>query len=183
MCTIDAHEDKIWALAVPPVKSNQVDCFATGAADGQIKIWRDCTKETEELELERKEQLFLREQEFQQCLQRGDYAKALLIALELDKPYNFRILVEKIIKTDPNYETELMKLLKNLGVEDIYKLLSYVREWNLIGRTFIPAQVVLRVILHAYDFETLLQVKNIEEFVETLLAYNKRHLEVGISAW
>ena len=50
MTTIDAHEDKIWALATPQEKSNQFDTFATGAADGQIKIWRDCTKEKEEEE-------------------------------------------------------------------------------------------------------------------------------------
>lgn len=179
VCTIDAHQDKIWALAVPQDKSNEVDCFATGSADGQIKIWRDCTKETEDLELQQKEELFLREQEFQQCLQRGDYAKALLIALELDKPYNFRILVEKIMKTDPTFENTLLELLKGLDTEKIHKLLSYTREWNLIGRTFIPAQIVLRVLFRAYDFDTLMQVKNIEEFVDTFLAYNKRHLDVG----
>ena len=52
MTTIDAHDDKIWALATPQDKANQFDTFATGAADGQIKIWRDCTKEREEEELE-----------------------------------------------------------------------------------------------------------------------------------
>ena len=80
MTTIDAHEDKIWALATPQEKSNQFDTFATGAADGQIKIWRDCTKEKEEEELERKEQLFLQEQEFQKALQNGDYKQALRLA-------------------------------------------------------------------------------------------------------
>ena len=48
MTTIDAHDDKIWALATPQDKANQFDTFATGAADGQIKIWRDCTREREE---------------------------------------------------------------------------------------------------------------------------------------
>ena len=54
MTTIDAHDDKIWALATPQDKANQFDTFATGAADGQIKIWRDCTREREEEELEKK---------------------------------------------------------------------------------------------------------------------------------
>lgn len=60
------------------------------------------------------------------------------------------------------------------------KLFGYVREWNLISRTFVPAQVVLRILLLGYPFNVLAQIKNIEELVNTLLAYNKRHMEVGI---
>lgn len=180
MATIDAHEDKIWALATPQEKSNQFDTFATGAADGQIKIWRDCTKEKEEEELERKEQLFLQEQEFQKALQNGDYKRALRLALQLNKPYNFRLLVEKIMKVEPEtYEATLKELLQGLGAEELAQLFSYIREWNLIGRTFIPAQVVLKVLLCVYDQDALCQVKQIGEIVDTLIAYNKRHMEVG----
>mgnify|MGYP002559731153 CR=1 FL=1 len=53
MTTIDAHGDKIWALAVPQDKSNQVDTFITGSADGDIKVWRNNTAEQEEEELQK----------------------------------------------------------------------------------------------------------------------------------
>ena len=96
MTTIDAHGDKIWALAVPQDKSNQVDTFVTGSADGDIKVWRNNTAEQEEEELQKREELFLKEQEFQKALQRNDYKEALRLALALSKPYHFRVLVEKI---------------------------------------------------------------------------------------
>lgn len=177
MTTVDAHDDKIWALAIPQDKTNQVNSFATGSADGVIKIWRDCTKEVEEEELQKKEELFLREQEFQKALQAGDYKKALRLALELDKPYNFRLLVEKMMKL-PDYERQLTELLSHLEISELTKLFGYIREWNLISRTFIPAQIVLSILLHCYSFDVLIKIKDIEEFVDTLLAYNKRHIEV-----
>ena len=80
MTTIDAHGDKIWALAVPQDKSNQVDTFVTGSADGDIKVWRNNTAEQEEEELQKREELFLKEQEFQKALQRNDYKEALRLA-------------------------------------------------------------------------------------------------------
>lgn len=179
--TIDAHDDKIWALATPQDKSNQFDVFATGSADGQIKIWRDCTKETEEEELQKKEELFLREQEFQKALQSGDFHRALKLALELDKPYNFRLIVEKIMKTESEkYMEVITELLSNLEIPELTKLFSYIREWNLISRTFVPAQVVLSILLHNYSFDVLAKIKDIEEFVDTLIAYNKRHIEVDM---
>ena len=177
MTTVDAHDDKIWALAIPQDKTNQVNSFATGSADGVIKIWRDCTKEVEEEELQKKEELFLREQEFQKALQAGDYKKALRLALELDKPYNFRLLVEKMMKL-PDYEKQLTELLGHLQISELTKLFGYIREWNLISRTFIPAQIVLSILLRCYPFDVLIKIKDIEEFVDTLLAYNKRHIEV-----
>ena len=136
--------------------------------------------EQEEEELQKREELFLKEQEFQKALQRNDYKEALRLALALSKPYHFRVLVEKIMKVQPEYEATLTELLSKLEVEDIGKLLSYVREWNLIGRTFIPAQVVMHVLLRDYSFDVLARVKGIEEYVNTLLAYNKRHLEVRV---
>lgn len=153
----------------------------TGSADGDIIVWRDNTAEQEEEELMKREELFLKEQEFQKALQRGDYTEALKLALELDKPYNFRVLVEKIMKIEPeSYEASLKSLLSGLSVDNLSKLLGYIREWNLISRTFISAQVVLRVLLLIYPFDVLAQVKSIEELVNTLLAYNKRHMEVRI---
>ena len=113
-------------------------------------------------------------------MQQGDYKRALRLALELGKPYNFRILVEKIMKLEPDtFETSLKELLSGLIPDDLGKLLGYVREWNLISRTCVPAQVVLQVVLRIYSFDVLAQVKGIEEYVDALLAYNKRHMEVG----
>lgn len=170
-------------MAIPQDKSNQFDTFATGSADGQIKIWRDCTTETEELELQKKEELFLREQEFQKALHSGDFHRALVLALELDKPYNFRLIIEKIMKAEyENHVEVITELLKDLELSDLTKLFSYIREWNLVSRTFVPAQVVLSILLHNYSFDVLMKVKDIEDFVDTLMAYNKRHLEVGVAA-
>ena len=167
-------------MAVPQDKSNQIDTFVTGSADGDIKVWRDNTAEKEEEELQLREERFLKEQDFYQALQHGDYKKALRLALELGKPYNFRILVEKIMKLEPDtFETSLQQLLSGLTADDLGKLLGYVREWNLISRTCVPAQVVLQVVLKSYSFDMLATVKGIEEYVDALLAYNKRHMEVG----
>lgn len=80
----------------------------TGSADGDLIVWRDNTAEQEEEELLKREEEFLKEQEFQKSLQRGDYKNALKLALELNKPYNFRVLVEKIMRMEPEtYENTL----------------------------------------------------------------------------
>ena len=55
----------------------------TGSADGDLIVWRDNTAEQEEEELLKREEEFLKEQEFQKSLQRGDYKNALKLALEL----------------------------------------------------------------------------------------------------
>lgn len=131
------------------------------------------------MELLKKEESFLREQEFQKALQSGDYERALVLALELDKPYNFRMIVEKIMKAHTSdYSEVLKKLLGHLEVTDLTKLFNYIREWNLVSRTFVPAQVVLSILLHTYSSEVLMKVKDVDVIVDTLLAYNKRHMEV-----
>lgn len=131
--------------------------------------------------MQKKEELFLREQEFQKALQSGDFHRALKLALELDKPYNFRLIVEKIMKTESEkYMEVITELLSNLEIPELTKLFSYIREWNLISRTFVPAQVVLSILLHNYSFDILAKIKDIEEFVDTLIAYNKRHIEVDV---
>lgn len=143
-------------------------------------MWRDCTAEVGARELAAREQRFRLEQEFAQCLQRGEFEAALRLALQLEKPLRFRQLVEKILQQAPaDAKAMLRRLLQKRSRDELARLLAYLREWNVVSRTVVPAQIVLSVLLTSYSFDALMQVPQIEEFVDALIAYNRRHLEVG----
>ena len=52
------------------------------------------------------------------------------------------------------------------NISELTKLLGYIREWNLISRTFIPAQIVLSILLRCYPFDVLIKIKDIEEALD-----------------
>lgn len=80
--TIDAHDDKIWALDISPCGNT----LFSGGADSKIAVWRDTTREQDDAAREAEENNILMEQKLSNHLRNKQYEEALEIALKLEKP-------------------------------------------------------------------------------------------------
>ena len=80
--TIDAHDDKIWALDISPCGS----ALFSGGADSKIAVWRDTTREQDDAAREAEENNILMEQKLSNHLRNKRFEEALEIALKLEKP-------------------------------------------------------------------------------------------------
>ena len=103
--TIDAHDDKIWALDISPCGNT----LFSGGADSKIAVWRDTTREQDDAAREAEENNILMEQKLSNHLRNKQYEEALEIALKLEKPNQVLrvrplILILRIgLQTDPNH--------------------------------------------------------------------------------
>jgi U3 small nucleolar RNA-associated protein 13 len=94
--TVEGHEDKIWSLREMPPNTageEQMDTdkprarFVTGSADGKFAIWED---KSEELKLQRHREQVKKVTDHQtlaNLLQKDNYVEALLLALDLNQPF------------------------------------------------------------------------------------------------
>lgn len=103
--TIDAHDDKIWALDISPCGNT----LFSGGADSKIAVWRDTTREQDDTAREAEELNILMEQKLSNHLRNKQYEEALEIALTLEKPNQVLrvrplILILRIgLQADPNH--------------------------------------------------------------------------------
>ena len=103
--TIDAHDDKIWALDISPCGNT----LFSGGADSKIAVWRDTTREQDDAAREAEETNILMEQKLSNHLRNKQYEEALEIALKLEKPNQVLrvrplILILRIgLQADPNH--------------------------------------------------------------------------------
>ena len=103
--TIDAHDDKIWALDISPCGNT----LFSGGADSKIAVWRDTTREQDDTAREAEELNILMEQKLSNHLRNKQYEEALEIALKLEKPNQVLrvrplILILRIcLQADPNH--------------------------------------------------------------------------------
>lgn len=63
--TFDAHDDKVWALALSGPSGN---LFASGGGDGAIALWEDCTTVDADEAAAAAEQAVLKEQDLANAL-------------------------------------------------------------------------------------------------------------------
>lgn len=71
VATLDAHEDKAWALAVRPDSAQIV----SGGADSVLCVWRDCTAEAEAEAVAVEEEKVLKAQALSNAVRAEDYHK------------------------------------------------------------------------------------------------------------
>jgi WD40 repeat protein len=63
--TFDAHEDKVWALALRDPSGRT---FASGGGDGSLVVWEDCTAEDAAEAAEAAEEAVMKEQDLANAL-------------------------------------------------------------------------------------------------------------------
>ncbi|KAF9586347.1 U3 small nucleolar RNA-associated protein 13 [Lunasporangiospora selenospora] len=177
--TLDNHTEKIWAMTV----RKDENMVVTGGADSMINLWEDFT----EVEYAEKKQaqadMVLKEQELSNYLQRKDWKNAIALALSLEQPYKLLQLFNQIMRDRPEHDVSLTGLeavdnvLRGLSLEQLAKLLGYVRDWNTHGKNMRPAQTVLYAILKQRKVQEMNEVPGIKEILDSLLPYTERHFQ------
>ncbi|KXJ92691.1 WD repeat domain-containing protein [Microdochium bolleyi] len=184
-CTLDNHEDRVWALAVHP-KTNMV---VSGSADSTVTFWKDTSKETQAASTEAALQLVEKEQELQNHIHAGSYREAITLALQLNHPGRLLALFTTVVNTktpDAGSLTGLAavdQVLASLSDEQIFLLLLRLRDWNTNARTAPIAQRILWALVRSYPASkfSALSVKgakgqkSLKEVLNALKVYTERH--------
>uniref|UniRef100_A0A671N1F7 U3 small nucleolar RNA-associated protein 13 C-terminal domain-containing protein n=1 Tax=Sinocyclocheilus anshuiensis TaxID=1608454 RepID=A0A671N1F7_9TELE len=156
--TIDAHQDKVWALH----GSSKDDLMVTGSADSTITLWKEC---------EMKQQ-----QELSNLLHEKKYLKALGIAISLDQPHTALRVIREIRQQEDGVQ-ELEKTLLKLRQDQKESVLRFSVVWNTNSRSCLDAQAVLQVLLTHLSPEEILQYQGTRTHLEGLIPYTERHMQ------
>ncbi|KKA29593.1 hypothetical protein TD95_003466 [Thielaviopsis punctulata] len=184
-CTLDNHEDRVWALAVHP-KTNTI---VSGSGDSTVTFWRDTTVETQTKASEEALKLIEQEQELENHIHAGSYREAITLALQLNHPGRLLSLFTKVttsLTPDADSLSGLVavdEVLATLSDEQLFLLLQRLRDWNTNGRTAPVAQRILWTLLKSYPASKFANLsvrgargqKSLREILQALKAYSERH--------
>ncbi|KAI1138835.1 U3 small nucleolar RNA-associated protein [Hypoxylon sp. FL0543] len=184
-CTLDNHEDRVWALAVHP----ETNMIVSGSGDSTVTFWKDTSSETQiatnEAALKRIEQ----EQELENYEYVGAYREAITMALQLNHPRKLQSLFERVVSSktpDPGSLSGLKavdEVLASLSDEQLFLLLLRLRDWNTNARTAPMAQRILWTLIKSYPASRLSSLnvkgargqKSLGEVLNALKVYTERH--------
>lgn len=184
-CTLDNHEDRVWALAVHP-KTNTI---VSGSGDSTVTFWDDTTTATQAAATEAAHHLIEQEQELENHIQTGSYREAITLALQLNHPGRLLNLFTKVVTTDKPEPDSLCGLkavdqvLATLSDEQIFLLLLRLRDWNANARTAPVAQRILWTLVRSYPASRISNLsvkgargqKSLKEVLHALKVYTERH--------
>ena len=184
-CTLDNHEDRVWALAVH-AGSNTI---VSGGGDSTITFWKDTTSQTHAAASQAALQLVEQEQELQNYIHAGSYREAITLALQLNHPRRLLNLFTTVVNTERPEEGSLCGLkavddvLGHLSDEQIFLLLLRLRDWNTNARTAPIAQKILWTLVRSYPATKFsnLSVKgargqqSLKDVLQALRVYTERH--------
>jgi U3 small nucleolar RNA-associated protein 13 len=184
-CTLDNHEDRVWALAVHPA----TNMIVSAGGDSTVTFWKDTTEETRAAAAEGAEKLIALEQELQNYMNAGSYRDAITLALQLNHPGRLLKLFTSVTTSAIPDEDSLCGLLAvdevlaTLSDEQIFVLLLRLRDWNTNARTAPVAQKVLWTLVKLYPANRLSNLsikgargqKSLQEILHALRVYTERH--------
>ena len=179
VATLDNHTEKIWALAV----RKDENLVVTGGADSMINLWEDFTEVEFAEKKQAKADLVLKEQELSNYLQRKDWKNAITLALSLEQPFRLLQLFNQILQDRPEHDASITgleavdKVLRGLSLDQLAKLLGYVRDWNTHAKNMRAAQTVLHAILKDRKVAEMIEVPGIKDLLDGLLPYSDRHFQ------
>ncbi|KAI0444588.1 WD40-repeat-containing domain protein [Xylaria telfairii] len=184
-CTLDNHEDRVWALAVHP----DTNMIVSGSGDSTVTFWKDTSTETQTASNEAALKLIEQEQELDNYEYAGAYREAITLALQLNHPRKLQGLFEKVVNSKTPDAGSLSGLkavdevLTTLSDEQLFLLLLRLRDWNTNARTAPMAQRILWTVVKSYPVSRLsgLSVKgakgqkSLKEVLNALKVYTERH--------
>ena len=184
-CTLDNHEDRVWALAVHPTTNTIV----SGGGDSIINFWKDTTVATQTAATEAALKLVEQEQELENYIHAGSYRDAIVLALQLNHPGRLLNLFTNVVTTSTPEEGSLCglkavdRVLAKLSDEQLFLLLLRLRDWNTNAKTAPVAQRILWTLVRSYPaskFSTLSVKgargqKSLKEVLQALRVYTERH--------
>ncbi|CZR69198.1 related to UTP13-U3 snoRNP protein [Phialocephala subalpina] len=181
-CTLDNHEDRVWALAVHPV----TNMIVSGSGDSTVTFWKDTTTSTQAATTAAATQFVEQEQELQNYIHSKSYREAITLALQLNHPARLLSLFTSVVTVNPPEHGSLCgvkavdEVLSSLSDQQIFALLLRIRDWNTNNRTAPVAQRILSVLVKSYPASRLANLKvgargkSLDEICGGLKAYSDR---------
>ncbi|KAL3957551.1 hypothetical protein ACCO45_008129 [Purpureocillium lilacinum] len=184
-CTLDNHEDRVWALAVHP----GTNTIASGSGDSTVTFWKDTTAETQAAASQAALKMIEQEQELQNHIFAGSYREAITLALQLNHPGRLLSLFTSVVTSNSPEKGSLCGLkavddvLGSLSDEQIFLLLLRLRDWNTNARTAPIAQRILWTLIRSYPASKFSNLsvkgargqKSLKDVLHGLRVYTERH--------
>lgn len=167
--TLRAAESKIWAIALRDDGQEQF-AICVGSADGGIQIYQDATADEEAEASRQRADVVAREQSLRNMLHGRDFAGALELAMDLDRPFTAWQAFSQLV-TDAS---ALEQLLGQWQEDRARRCLDFVKEWNTDAKKAPVAQRVLAALVSRFGPLPLLA--NDAILRNALSAYTARHL-------
>jgi U3 small nucleolar RNA-associated protein 13 len=184
-CTLDNHEDRVWALTVHP-KTNTI---ISGSGDSTVTFWKDTTSETQAASAEAATKMIEQEQQLENYIHAGSFREAIVLALQLNHPGRLLNLFRNVVTTQSPEKGSLSGLkavdevLANLSDDQIFMLLLRLRDWNTNARTAPVAQRIMSALVRSYPASKFSNLsvkgargqKSLQEVLNALKVYTERH--------
>ncbi|CAL3963138.1 unnamed protein product [Diplocarpon coronariae] len=190
-CTLDNHEDRVWALTVNP----ETNMIVSGSGDSTLTFWKDTTSSTQAASDAAATQLVEQEQELQNYIHAKAYRQAITLALQLNHPARLLSLFTSVV-TGVQEEGSLSgvlgvdEVLASLSDEQIFTLLLRLRDWNTNARTSAVSQRILYVVFRSYPVARLaglsvrgVQGQSLKEVLNALKAYTEKSRKRSEEMW
>ncbi|PGH32879.1 U3 small nucleolar RNA-associated protein 13 [[Emmonsia] crescens] len=175
--TLDNHEDRVWALAIPSTSSSADKSTAnspgfaliSGGADSVVTFWKDTTSATLSAAVNANTERVEQDQQLQNYIHAGAYREAITLALQLNHPARLLSLFTAAMDTsqatdgEPKKESltgnpDIDTVLQSLDKDNLYSLLLRVRDWNTNARTAPVAQRILYALSKSYPPSTFIEL-------------------------
>lgn len=184
-CTLDNHEDRVWAVIVHPENNTIV----SGSGDSTVSFWKDTSSETQAAASQAALKMIEQEQELENHIYAGSFREAIALALQLNHPGRLLSLFTSVITTDKPDKGSLCGLkavdevLGSLSDEQIFLLLLRLRDWNTNARTAPIAQRILWTLVRSYPASKFSNLsvkgakgqKSLKEVLHAIRVYTERH--------
>ncbi|KAG5924754.1 hypothetical protein E4U61_006927 [Claviceps capensis] len=184
-CTLDNHEDRVWAVAVHP----ETNTIASGSGDSTVTFWTDTSAETQAAASQATLKMIEQQQELENHIYAGSYREAITLALQLNHPGRLLNLFTTVVTSNSPDQGSLCGLkavdevLGSLSDEQIFLLLLRLRDWNTNARTAPVAQRILWTLVRSYPASKFSNLtvrgargqKSLNDVVQGLRVYTERH--------
>ncbi|KAK2630041.1 hypothetical protein QTJ16_000861 [Diplocarpon rosae] len=190
-CTLDNHEDRVWALAVNP----ETNMIVSGGGDSNLTFWKDTTSSTQAASNAAATLFVEQEQELQNYIHAKLYRQAITLALQLNHPARLLSLFTSVV-TGVHEGGSLSgalgvdEVLASLSDEQIFILLLRLRDWNTNARTSAVAQRILYVVFRSYPVTRLLNLRvsggqgqSLKEVLNALKVYTEKNRKRSEDMW
>ena len=171
VATLDAHDDKAWALAC----DGDGERVVTGGADAKLTLWRDATRAAAEEAAALSAKQTGAAQALSNAAASGHHEKAARLALKLNHPHALLKAINAML-ADPEFgDAALDALAGSVKGKALHRLITATREWNANARHCDAAQRVLSSLLRLRSLDELSAVPGAADVVAALRAYTQRH--------
>lgn len=184
-CTLDNHEDRVWAVGVHPENNTII----SGSGDSTVTFWKDTSSETQAAATEAALKMIEQEQELENHIHAGSFREAITLALQLNHPGRLLSLFTSVITSNNPDKGSLSgkravdEVLGSLSDEQIFLLLLRLRDWNTNARTAPIAQRILWTLIRSYPASKFSNLsvggakgqKSLKDVLHAIRVYTERH--------